>query len=241
MNGSSGDLKRMIVGLLTLAIITILGGLIINYLLFTPKQRDISLEYIVNISPKEGETPKNLTVYLPFPHHEGEPVERVLETMKELDEKYPKEQAGDIQLVDTKHGKMLKLFFPVLENGWGGNGCAGFDEPYRNNPPPLESKYPLEPRFEVTTNELGEPISHSWIYLDYEGGTGIALASRYWIRDRWKMPISWHVSGRDFWVFPGTDNPPEETVQGRNIGRTGNPVEVEINGNGWIKIPVFGG
>ncbi len=215
----------------------------LNYL-FNPRERSVSLEYVVGIRPKRGEIPKNVTIYLPFPRYKGKPVEKVFEAMEHQHEKYLDEEPEgmNLELVETKYGKMLKVFIPTLERGWGGYADP-LDPKYgpcfkeSASLPPPSTRYLLSPRFEVTTNKEGDQISHTWIYLGYKEATGIVLRSQYIVKHRAQSRIGGffgqHPAGGDFFAFIGSDKLPDWREQPYTM-----PVPLEINEKGWVKIPV---
>ncbi len=238
-------LKRWLILISIIVFLVLVSYFGLRYL-FVPQARSVSLEYIVNIWPKEGENPKNVTVYLPFPHHEGKPVEKVFEAMNRYYSDYYLSDYPDskVELVSTKYGKMLKVYLPELGEGVGliadpldPEYGPSFREPISLSPP--STRYVLQPRFEVRKKNHNQ-VSHSWIYLDYEDATGIILRSQYIVKSRAQMPIGGffgsHPSGSNFWTYIGTDDPPRDPQEGRLYSR---PAEIEINEKGWIKIPVF--
>ncbi|MDI6892950.1 MAG: hypothetical protein QMD08_08240 [Actinomycetota bacterium] len=228
---------------LAVLILTLLCCAGLKYL-FKPRERSVSLEYIVNINPKEGEIPKDVALYLPFPYYEGKPIEKVFAAMEHefnefVRDNYPE---ATIKLVSTKYGKMVKIEIQELRMGIS-FGADPLDPQYgpcfreSASLSPPSTRYLLKPRFEVATNKEGDQVSHTWIYLNYREAAGIVLRSQYTVKHRSQSRIGgffgWHPSGGDFFAFIGSEKLPDWREQPFTI-----PVAVEINKKGWVKIPV---
>ncbi len=224
-------------------ILTLLCYAGLNHL-FNPRERSVSLEYIVNISPKEGEIPKDVAVYLPFPHYEGKPIKEVFKAMEHEFNEFVKDDYPEatIELVSTKYGRMVKIEIRELKRGisFGADPLDPKYGPAFKEPaslPPPSTRYLLNPRFEVTTNREGDQISHTWVYLDYKEATGIILGSQYTVKHRSQSRIGGffgqHPAGGDFFTFIGSDKLPDWREQPFD-----RPVFLEISEKGWIKTPV---
>ncbi|MDI6892745.1 MAG: hypothetical protein QMD08_07180 [Actinomycetota bacterium] len=190
--------------------------------------RDVTLEYSIAIIPKEGEIPKNVTVYLPFPVKNGKPCKKIFTAMKELYQSQIADDFPDVtfELISTKYGKMLKIHIPALTRGIGVHGEATAINTVFNKVYP-QDKYILSTMERKVEN--GEKKSYVHIYSEFENGTGFILRSLY---DVTYGDWGFTQAGGGGITLIGTDKEPPDYIYGQ-------PYSVEINRKGWIKLPIW--
>jgi len=201
--------------------------------------RGTTIEYTVNIYPKEGEELKNVTVYLPFPVYKGKIANEIFEGIKnEYDEfRLDKFSGVKVDIVKTSNGPMLKVEIPELKNGFGATPNIHKTLSIFSSEDPGK-EYVLSPIFDLTepqkrvkengyTNNIR--TGKTKLFIDYEGGTGIIFGLRYEVRTRSHFWISLY-SASDTMYLVGIDDVPD-----RDIGF--GPYRLEINEKGWMEVP----
>lgn len=226
----------LVVLLLCLLLFVLVGMFLARSCGFTI--RSMTMEYIVGISPKEGETPKDVTVYLPFPIYKGKPASDVFDEIKKDFEEYDKKDfpGMTLKIERTQYGPMLKAYIPKLERGYGigvriTKPISVFSRvsPTRN--------YTLEPRFAI-----GDPFEvvdgiHIWevrkgyskTFLDYKGGTGIIFGQKFEVSSTTHYFISLY-SGATKRYIVGLDEFPKGEAK---------KIATEISKKGWIDVPII--
>lgn len=202
------------------------------------RERTVMFDYSFGIGPKEGENPKNVMVYLPFPHHEGKPFTKILKALKKRYNEYERESIPGVtlDLVETKYGIMLKIHIPLLKVGFGIDVHSSLRESI--SLPPPSTRYLLNPRVnvrKVTYHQADQgPIkglmSDTYAFVSYQDGTGLSLGADYEVVDRTPppFPFIWmHRSGGNYSASVN-QKPFQETYQRQYI-----------NEKGWIKLPVY--
>jgi len=201
--------------------------------------RGTTIEYTVNIYPKEGEELKNVTVYLPFPVYKDKPYVELLNKVEDFHNKYTLDDFPnvkfDISKVDDNY--MFKIEVPDLKNGFGtGDEVHKTLSIFSSEDPGKE--YPLSPVFDLTESKKRVKESgytnnirtgKTKLFIDYEGGTGIIFGLRYEVRTRSHLWISLY-SASDTMYLVGVDDVPD-----RDIGF--GPYRLEINEKGWMEVP----
>jgi len=201
--------------------------------------RGTTIQYIVNIYPKEGEELKNVTVYLPFPVYKGKVADEVFEKIKNEYDIYRSDDVPDVKFdaIETNDGQMLKVEIPELKNGFGMSPKIHKTLSIFSSEDPGK-EYTLSPIFDLKepkkrvkesgyTNNIG--TGKTKLFIDYEGGTGIIFGLRYEVRTRSHFWISLY-SASDAMYLVGIDDVPD-----RDIGF--GPYRLEINEKGWMEVP----
>jgi hypothetical protein len=157
-------------------------------------------------------------------------------TLKKDYKLYRKEDFPDakINIVSTRHGKMLKIFIPNLEKNFflhaeSVSGASKKESIFISGNP--RHRYCLNPRMQAEKTKYGS-LSQTMIYTSGKGGSGFILGMRYDVSDRTPtFPfIGTHPYGGDLICFVGTKKP--------SLQITAAPEEVIIDKFGWQKIPV---
>jgi len=201
--------------------------------------RGTTIEYTVNILPKESEQVKNVMVYLPFPTYGDKSAMEILEGIKNEYNKYDSDDVPDVlfNIVETADGPMLKVEIPELKNGLGTSPDIHKTLSIFSSEDPGK-EYPLSPVFNLTKPEKRVKESgytnnirtgKTKLFIDYEGGTGIIFGLRYEVRTRSHFWISLY-SASDTMYLVGIDEVPD-----RDIGF--GPYRLEINEKGWMEVP----
>lgn len=217
-------LKLCLIGCLSVLIFLIL----VLSVVFT--YRKVSVEYVFNIKPKEGETLKEVTVYLPFPSYRGKPMRKIFDDVKKDYEVIEKFSPGvKWELIDTKHGPMLKVYIPELNESFGVDSWTTLSGIFLKTPP--QDKFLLSPRENVISthkSSFGDYRNfYTYIYSDYREGSGFILRIDYHILHKLSLLPSQAGSGSGGSCV-GTRELPKEWRY-----------EIEINEKGWIKLPVI--
>jgi len=201
--------------------------------------RGTTIEYTVNIYPKEGEELKNVTAYLPFPVYKDEPYMEILTEIKDMYNEYDTEDFSGttFNILETSDGPMLKVEIPELKNGFGMIPDIHKTLSIFSSEDPGK-EYVLSPVFDLTepqkrvkesgyTNNIR--TGKTKLFIDYEGGTGIIFGLRYEVRTRSHLWISLYSASNTMYLV-GIDDVPD-----RDIGF--GPYRLEINEKGWMEVP----
>ncbi len=200
--------------------------------------RHVTLDYSIGISPKEGETLRNVTVYVPFPVYKGRPIKGIYSNLKETYQKY---MAGDFPdataiLVNTEHGKMLKIHIPKLDKPFGvGGGCELTDWTFEKTLP--QYKYQFSTSEKETVDD--KTMQYVFINSDYEEGSRYLFSGKldvnYWEGSlAMFLPINIEHARGGWATLIGAkfDDLPHDFDWGTPY------YEIEINEKGWIRLPV---
>jgi len=228
----------LIVLLLCFSLLVLVGILLARSCGFTI--RSMTMEYIVGISPKEGETLKDVTVYLPFPIYKGKPALIIFNEIKKDYEEYDKRDfpGMTLKIEKTQYGPMLKAYIPRLEKGYGIGVRITKPISVFSRVSPIRD-YVLEPQF-----EMGKPFEvadgmHIWkvrkgyskIFLDYKEGTGIIFGQKFEVSSTTHYFISLY-SGATKRYIVGLDELPKGE-------KTTAKISAEISKKGWIEVPII--
>lgn len=209
-------------------------------------QRNISIDYIINIVPITGETPEDVTLIVPFPtESDGEPIEQVLSSVKESYEgtSFKTDVPGvTFSITETPYGKMLKIEIPKLNSaiGMGGLPATNFNSWFDNRQ--LGKRFPLSGvKFDKTKKILTatKPITRygrahigtARLYCDYKKATGIAVSQEYLVTYKefaYPMIGGWGGSS----TIIGTDDNPFVDVSLQ-------PYQIMLTQPGWIVVPAM--
>lgn len=196
------------------------------------RKQHVSFSYSFAISPKKGDVLKDVTVYLPFPSNDGKPVVKIYESLMRDYKKYWAQDYPDAKtsLVKTKHGPMLKVSVPEIdERGFGLGGGYGFEEPFSKEP--VAPRFPINPRLnsrKLDGYETGH-LCDSYIYATFDNANDMGLALDYGISARSPslLPLD-YVPEDNYYAHVGWDSIPGNS-------------EVLVKyfpSNGWMRIPL---
>ena|GEM_PF-1366632 len=231
--------KFVIFSIFTTAVLLVILLGVICFRMCGCELRGTTIEYTVNIYPKEGEELKNVTVYLPFPIYENEAYMEMYDKTVSFHNKYTLDYFPDVRfdILKTNNGPMLKIKIPDLKSGFdAGDRIHRTLSIFSSEDPGKE--YPLSPVFNLTKPEKRVKESgytnnirsgKTKLFIDYEGGTGIIFGLRYEVRTRSHLWISFY-SASDTMYLVGIDEVPD-----RDIGF--GPYRLEINEKGWMEVP----
>ena len=203
--------------------------------------RHVYLNYFFAVEPLEDKQIDDLTLYLPFPNHNGKAIKKAFIDIKQNHEKYhSKQDHADLSIVKTKQGEMLGVYLASLKRGMGSSLEIGISKKMPISEYYLWQKsgnhlhpYLYNPRFEIKKKGK-QRYAHTMIYSRCQGNTKFRLTIRYDISDRAPSPFPYifgHEWGGDFIAFFGIKEPPNPIP-----GSAGVPIEIKEYG--WKKIPV---
>jgi len=197
--------------------------LIFFALFLTGCWRNVRLVYIVHLLPKEGEVLRDVTLYLPFPAEDGKLVENVFQRMEAEYKEYVKDEIPNVTFkpIKTAYGEMVKIHIPLLRKELDVGGELNFIEPpFRKH---SQDRFVLNPKLKRDSGK-----NFTYIYAKYRGGSGFTLGLRYDVSYNETFLIQ---AGAEKITLVGVEKPPERLGFG--------PVPIEINEQGWIKLPIL--
>jgi hypothetical protein len=196
------------------------------------RKQYVSFTYNFAISPPKGEVLRNVTVYLPFPASNGKPIWGIYRGLKRDYAKYRAMDYPDAELglIKTKHGSLLKVYIPVIDQrGYGLDGAFGFEEPYSQDS--MGPRFPLNPR--LVPRKLADYrngyLCDSYIYAKFQGARALGYALDYKVRAEKPsiLPLD-YVPQDSYSAYLGWFQPP------RHAGSLVKYIKMQ----GWNKIPL---
>jgi hypothetical protein len=199
--------------------------------------RQVNFRYLINIEAKPGERPVDVTVMIPFPVHDGQPVEQVLQDLRDYYARYGKDDTPDVafSIKKTPYGKMLRIHIPRL-GGVGLVADRSINSLFTNRPE--RDRYPLSGLNLIKTKRVNPSddlpyylrIYDAHVYVSYKNATGIIYRNRYGTDHQEPGYPTFGGTGGGGVIKIGTD----EYVLGNAL------YEVSLDKQGWIKLPACG-
>jgi len=211
----------------------LLGAALLILLLLTAgcgRKQHVSIYYSFAISPKKGEVLKDVTVYLPFPTRDGEPLMEVYESLMRDYKRYRVKDYPDakVSLAETEHGTMLKVQVPEIDKrGYGLEGGYGFKEPFTKGS--VAPRFTMIPRLnqrKLKGYKTGY-LCDSYVYAEFNNAEEMGLALKYRINRQSPslLPLD-YVPDDNYYAYLGWDSVPEKGLV------------KYFPGNGWQKVPM---
>lgn len=223
-------MKRVLVAVAAVLIIFLTGLFLLSS--GCGRKQYVSFTYSFAISPKKGEVLKDVTVYLPFPVHNGRPMTKIYESLVKDYKKYWADEFPDARttLINTKHGPMLKVRISKIDSrGFGLEAGYSFEERYSKEP--IAPRFLLNPRLnprKLAGFKTGY-LSDSYVYADFKNAEQLGLALQYKIKIFLPslLPLD-YLPEDGYESYLGWLEPPT---------KPGSLVKYFDN-NGWIEVPV---
>jgi hypothetical protein len=188
---------------------------------------------------------KDLTLYLPFPHYQGKPIQEAAKNRSRLTRWYDQGPVHFIEevsysLIETQYGTMLKLHIPEIQGHYAGENPRGAVSVEGDGS--ADVPVALEPRFKVGTNErAGLPVRRAFATIArwgwYERDTESCIYVESAELKELYVSVHFSIGGvlddqlRNF----NCEVMDEDWLEKRHSRDA--PWGIEIHGNGWHRVP----